>query len=122
MTDIIRLTGLGFDISRMDPSDFAEFPCDFHKLGEEVSPMPCPEEPFIFVSLSGIEEGLSMCRKHFARFVFDMLDVLEVFKVEDTDLPPEEEDGKMVKADQAITKSAFYETFMRIKREMQGAN
>ena len=122
MTDIKRLTGLGFDISRMDPSDFAEFPCDFYKLGEEVSPMPCPEEPFVFVSINRMDEGMCMCRKHFARFVFDTMELLDVFTVEDTDLPPQEEDGMLVKEDQAITKSAFYETFMRVKHEKFGAN
>lgn len=123
MTEEIKsLTGMGFNMTRMEPDEHADFPCDHYKLDEEISPMPCPEEPFVFISINGMDEGMSMCRKHFARFAFDMMDTLEIFEVKDTDLPPKEEDGRMVKDNSAITKSAFYETFMRVKHEKFGAN
>ena len=68
-----------------------------------------------------------MCRKHYARFVFDLVDTLEAFivteEVSDLDMPPEEEDGILaIKDKSAITKSGFYEAIMLAKRELQGAN
>ena len=122
MSEIKHVKGLGFDATIMDRDEHADFPCDFHKLGEEIAPMPCPEEPFVFVSLTGIEEGLSMCRKHYARFVFDLMETLDVFDLSETDMPPKEEDGVIMKEDSAVTMSGFYELFMRIKREKSGAN
>lgn len=127
MTEIKHVKGMGFDATIMDTEEHPDFPCEFHKLGEEIAPMPCPEEPFVFISLTGIEEGLSMCRKHYGRFVFDLMETLEAFilaeEVSDLDLPPEEEDGILaIKDKSAITRSGFYETFMNVKRELQGAN
>ena len=122
-TDTKHMRGMGFDITRMDVSEHPEFPCHFHKLDEELSPMSCPETPHLFVSLLDTDEGLSMCRKHFTRFVFDMMNTLEVFELDGADImPPEAEDGWMTKDGDVITMSAFYETFMRVKREKYGAN
>jgi hypothetical protein len=128
MTDTLKhVRGMGFDATVMDREEHPDFPCHFHKLGGDTASLPCPEEPFIFVSLSDIEEGVSMCRKHYARFVFDMMESLEAFilegEVSDSDLPPEEEDGVLGRKDQSIiTKGGFYETFMRAKRKQLGAN
>lgn len=122
-----HVKGVGFDATVMDRDEHPDFPCEFHKLNEDSTPLPCPEEPFIFVSLSGTEEGLSMCRKHYTRFVFDMMEGLEAFileeEISDTDMPPDEEDGMLArKGASVITKGGFYETFMRVKREQLGAN
>ena len=120
--EIKRFTGMGFDITRLEPDEYADFPCNCYKLGEEISPIPCPEESFVFISINRMDEGMSLCRKHFTRFAFDMMEVLDVFGVEETDLPPEEEDGMVVKDGQAITRRAFYEIFMRVKHEKFGEN
>jgi hypothetical protein len=119
--EIKEITGLGFDISIIPTDEHVRFPCDFHKLKEETSPLPCPEEPYLFLELNRMGEGISMCRKHYTQFMFDMMDAFDVF--EDTDTYADSSDEKMVvKGDTAITRNGFYETFMRVKQETEGAS
>jgi hypothetical protein len=117
--EIKGVTGLGFDLSLLPIDEHADFPCDLHKLKEETSPLPCPEEPYVFLELNKMGEGVSMCRKHYTQFMFDLMDVFDIF--EDVDSYPDSpREGMIVMGDNAITRDGFYETVMRMKEE--GAN
>ena len=77
--DIKGFIGLGFSIDELDPKENSIYPCDFHKLDEEKDPHPCPEEPFIFLGLDGVEWDICLCKRHFALFASDMLSAIEIF-------------------------------------------
>jgi hypothetical protein len=119
--EIKAVTGLGFDLSRLPIDEHASFPCDLHKLKEETLPLPCPEEPYVFLELNRMGEGVSMCRKHYTQFMFDLMDAFDIF--EDVDSYEDSSDERMVvMGNSAITRNGFYETVMRLKQQTEGAN
>jgi hypothetical protein len=119
--EIKAVTGLGFDLSIIPIDERANFPCDLHKLKEEILPLPCPEESYLFLELNHMGEGVSMCRKHYTQFMFDLMDAFDIF--EDDDSYEDAPDEKMiVMGDTAITRNGFYESVMRMKQQMEGAN
>jgi hypothetical protein len=64
---------------------------------------------------------ITMCRKHYAQFMVDMVEGFDLFDVEDSDLPTS--GNEMVnKEGNMITKNAFLEVFRRVKAEKQGAS
>ena len=122
-SEIKHIRGLGFEVTVLEPSEHAEYPCDFHKLDGEVTALPCPEEPHVFMALGGLETGIAMCRKHYVRLVFDVLDTLEFLDIEDTEIPPEGETSRgLTKDNELITMDAFRELVMLTKRTISGAN
>jgi hypothetical protein len=66
-------------------------------------------------------EGVSMCRKHYTQFMFDLMDAFDIF--EDVDSYEDSSDERMVvMGNSAITRNGFYETVMRLKQQTEGAN
>lgn len=116
--DIRAITGLGFSISQMEPDEHEIFPCEFHKLDEERDSHPCPETPYVFVTLGEDEGGLSYCKRHFALFAADMAEAIGLLAPDDEGLPPEPK--LMIKGGSALTYPAFIEAFMTAKDRLHG--
>ena len=116
--DIKAITGLGFSIFEFFPEERESFPCNFHKLGEESDPHPCPEGAHVFVELAECEEGISMCAKHFALFGNDMIAAVHAM------VPPdfiEETPQKIThKEGSALTYSGMVELIMFTKDKLRG--
>ena len=118
--EINSILGLGFELCRVAPD--ADFPCSFHKIQEgDETPVRCSDTPYVYLTLMQQDGDITMCRKHYAQFMVDMVEGFDIFDVEDSDLPA---DGSQMvnKEGSMITKSAFLEVFRRIKAEKQGAN
>ncbi len=116
--EVKAFNGLGFCISEIDLHERADFPCDFHKLDEEVHPFPCPETPYIFFGLDADEGGLSMCRRHYDLFVSDMLVSISCMSRGEACLPHAPEMIHDEEKEAVITRTALTETVMRVKDKL----
>ena len=118
-TEIDSILGLGFELCRVKPDD--GFPCSFHKIQEDDgAPVRCSDTPYVYLTLMQQDGDITMCRKHYAQFMVDMMEGFDIFDVEDSDLPTS--GNHMVnKEGNMITNNAYLEVFRRIKAEKQGA-
>jgi hypothetical protein len=120
--EISSLLGLGFELCRVEPDD--GLPCSFHKIQEDEdneAPVRCSDTPYVYLSLTQQDGEITMCRKHYAQLMVDMMGGFDIFDVEDSDLPTS--GNHMVnKEGSMVTKNAFLEIFRRVKAEKLGAD
>lgn len=116
--DIKAFTGLGFSIYEIYPEDRAEYPCSMHKLDEEREAHRCPEEPFAFMAFDIADEGICMCKRHFALFASDMLSAIEIFGDKTGGVADPSE--TMKREDTILTYPAMIELIMDTKDQLHG--
>lgn len=126
MSEINRVTGLGFEMFTIPPEETSEhdYRCAFHKIVPEDEPISsdfCDDPVRFGIARMEDEDMAVMCHAHFQRFAADMVEACIILADEDT-LAEEPEVIVNTKLKEAGTRHAIVNLAASIKRQKEGAN